>query len=75
MTEPYLAGFPTVPCTICTKPTDMTGTKLCNPCWELKQRVENHATRLLADPVAAPKVRALLEKALETKPATPPEAA
>jgi len=75
MAEQYLAGWPTTPCEICTAPTDNLGTKLCNPCWTLRQYVENHATHLLADPKAAPHVRALLERALATKVEPPTEAA
>ncbi len=30
-----------VPCTLCAAPTDYTGTKLCNRCWELNTRVRN----------------------------------
>lgn len=73
MAEQYLAGYPTVPCTICAKPTPMLGTKLCDPCWQLKQRLEGHATTLLRDPKTAPAARALLEQVLKTKP-TKPEA-
>lgn len=29
-----------VPCGLCGKPTPMLGTKRCNPCWELEQRVK-----------------------------------
>ena len=30
----------TVDCTICGNKTTMTGTKLCDRCWELKSRIE-----------------------------------
>jgi hypothetical protein len=30
----------TVDCTICGDKTTMTGTKLCDRCWELKTRIE-----------------------------------
>ena len=30
----------TVPCRICSTPTEMTGTKLCNPCWEMEKGIE-----------------------------------
>ncbi len=63
-----IVGFPSVPCSICGKPTSATAIAKCGPCWELWQRVENHATRLLTDPKSAPQVRALLETALQTKP-------
>lgn len=71
MAEKYLAGFPTVPCTVCSKPTPMLGTKLCQPCWELKQRLENYVPILMADAAARPKVVALLEQALKPKPVEP----
>lgn len=29
-----------IPCTMCSKPTHMLGTKLCDGCWELKRRIE-----------------------------------
>jgi len=51
-----------VPCGICTTPTRMLGTKRCDGCWELEQRLEYHATRLLANPASAPQMRALLVK-------------
>ena len=31
----------TVPCTICTKPTHSTGTKLCDRCWEMDRAYES----------------------------------
>jgi hypothetical protein len=31
---------PTVPCKICDEPTRMTGTKLCDGCWEVTHRIE-----------------------------------
>jgi len=67
-----VVGFPTVPCSICTKPTDMTALALCGPCWELKQRLENYAPMLMRRPEARAAVVALLERALDTKfePAT-----
>lgn len=74
MAESYLAEFPTKPCAWCSKPTALILIGLCPSCFELRQRVQNHATRLLADPKAAPHIRALLETALLTKP-EPPEAA
>lgn len=64
MAEKYLAGFPTVPCEICTKPTDMLGTKLCDPCWQLKQRLENYLPLLLANPEASLNARRLVLGAL-----------
>jgi hypothetical protein len=39
----------TVPCMLCGRPTAMTGTKRCDPCWELERRVK-------MDPVIAHKV-------------------
>lgn len=30
----------TVPCELCGKPTTMTGTKRCDPCWELERRIK-----------------------------------
>jgi hypothetical protein len=74
MAEQYLAGHPTTPCSICGKPTPQIAVALCTSCWCLRQYVENHATTLLrSNAAAAPKVRELLIKALETKP-EPPEA-
>lgn len=73
--RPIIQGHPTVACIICTKPTPMLGTKLCDQCWELRNRVECYATRLLKDPKAAPQVRALLEDALKTQVQPPTEAA
>ena len=61
MAEKYLAGYPTVPCA---KPTSMTGTKLCDPCWQLKQRLENYLPLLLANPDAARNARRLVLKSL-----------
>ena len=31
----------TVPCRLCSTPTPMLGTKLCDRCWELEHRVES----------------------------------
>lgn len=31
---------PTVPCRLCSSPTPMLGTKLCDRCWELEHRIE-----------------------------------
>jgi hypothetical protein len=30
-----------VPCTYCREPTPMTGTKLCNRCWEVDRSLED----------------------------------
>ena len=30
----------TVPCKYCSTPTPMTGTELCESCWELERRIE-----------------------------------
>lgn len=30
-----------IPCRLCTKPTRMLGTKLCNGCWELETRIHS----------------------------------
>jgi hypothetical protein len=32
-------GTPTVPCDLCGEPTFMTGTRRCDPCWELERRI------------------------------------
>ena len=32
----------TVPCELCGTQTDYTGTKLCNPCWELNRRIRSN---------------------------------
>lgn len=37
----------TVPCRICGNQTPMTGTKLCDRCWELKKRI--HADPAIAE--------------------------
>lgn len=74
MAEQYLACFPVVPCELCGKNAP-PGVRLCSPCWELRQRVQGHATTLLRDPKTAPKVRELLEAALSAKPEPTPEAA
>lgn len=63
MAEKYLAGFPTVPCELCDKPTDQVHLKLCVPCWNLRQIVRGHAANLLADPKTAPRVHALFASA------------
>lgn len=39
----------TVSCELCGSPTDMTGTKRCNRCWELEKRIQ-------ADPELAQKI-------------------
>ena len=41
----------TVPCRVCGDPTEMRGTKLCDRCWELKNRIRaapELARRILA---------------------------
>jgi hypothetical protein len=43
---------PTVPCRLCGTPTPMTGTKLCNSCWELETRIQGDpymARKILVD--------------------------
>lgn len=45
----------TVPCKYCTRVTRMTGTRMCNNCWELE-------TRMLADPASARKILEAIEK-------------
>lgn len=32
---------PTVPCRICSKPTPMLGTKLCDRCWQLESAIRH----------------------------------
>lgn len=74
MAEQYLAGHPTVPCTICTRPTAYLGTKLCDGCWHVNRVLAVMVPELLKKPEAAANVRALLEQALKgPPPATPPE--
>lgn len=51
--------IPTVPCRLCSKPTMMLGTRLCDPCWELETRIES-------DPELARKILAVMNK--EKKP-------
>lgn len=41
-----------VPCKWCAAPTDMTGTKMCDRCWELERRIRHDpdlARRMLAE--------------------------
>lgn len=45
----------TIPCKLCGRLTPMLGTRLCNPCWELKHRV-------LANPELAKKIIAEADK-------------
>lgn len=33
---------PTVPCLLCGQPTTMIFTKLCDPCWELSNRIRKN---------------------------------
>lgn len=40
---------PTVPCGICGTPTAMTGTKRCDPCWEME-------TKIVQNPILARKI-------------------
>ena len=68
MARPYLAEFPTVPCAICTTPTAMLGTKLCDPCWHTQQNLRTHVRKVLGNPKTAPAMRALLEEVLTEKP-------
>jgi len=49
----------TVPCTLCGAKTHMTGTRLCDRCWELRKRIE-------ADPELAQKI---LNETRRSKPA------
>lgn len=44
----------TVPCKYCDRITRMTGTRMCNNCWELE-------TRMLADPVTTRKILDAIE--------------
>lgn len=44
-------GRPLVPCKWCCTPTAMTGTKMCDGCWELERRISANpelARRILA---------------------------
>lgn len=52
MTSRFFPGTPTVPCRLCDDETDMTGTKLCDRCWELERR--------LPDALKYPKFRKLV---------------
>lgn len=54
MSITHPANRPTVPCGLCGTPTAMTGTKRCDPCWELERRVK-------MDPVIAHKVLSELQ--------------
>lgn len=46
---------PTVACRICSNPTPMLGTKLCDRCWELEKRIH-------ADPELAQRILEGLKK-------------
>lgn len=48
----------TIPCRICSEPTPMLGTKLCNRCWELEGRIRR-------DPEIARGILAALDKEKE----------
>jgi hypothetical protein len=50
----------TVPCGICGKETDFTGTERCNNCWELELRIS-------MDPVSAGKILTEFKKTQKTK--------
>jgi hypothetical protein len=54
----YNPGPPTVPCSLCTEPTEKTETKVCDRCWELKWRIRSApelARKVLAALDAEPK--------------------
>lgn len=34
----------TVPCQFCGRPTPMTGTKMCDNCWEVDRRIDDFVT-------------------------------
>lgn len=58
----------TVPCRICTKPTPMLGTKLCDPCWELNSRLYRAALLMRSEDTGVrERVAAMLRRALEGK--------
>lgn len=42
--EAQMEGQEKVPCKYCGKPTPMTGTELCDPCWEVESKVEYFLT-------------------------------
>jgi hypothetical protein len=52
----------TVPCKTCGKPTAMTGTKLCDGCWEVESRLESYVRN------GGDNAKAILERAIEGKP-------
>jgi hypothetical protein len=38
-------GEVVVDCLICSEPTNMAGTRRCDPCWELETRIRNSPAR------------------------------
>jgi hypothetical protein len=66
---------PSAPCALCSRATSQLTDAHCAQCWALRQVLTAYVPLLLADPEAAPKVRALLERALATKPEPPTEGA
>jgi hypothetical protein len=66
-----VVGFPTCSCELCGKPTDLLDLKLCQQCWQFRGFVLGYLQHLLANPLAAPKVRELLGQALNPPPAEP----
>ena len=53
----------TVPCTFCDEPTRMTGTKLCDHCYEASKRLP----RFISYPKGLAHVLSLLPQSAETK--------
>lgn len=50
-------NFETCPCTNCSQPTRMTGTQLCDACWELDRRHPGTVKRAEAEQESAGKYR------------------
>ena len=55
----------TIPCTDCARPTIYTGTKLCDPCWEARNRLPGMAKTLDAWKARAEKAEAALNSSLK----------
>jgi hypothetical protein len=54
-------GMLVCPCELCDTPTQMTGTKRCNRCWELESRIER-------DPQLAQKILDRINGVVHTEP-------
>jgi hypothetical protein len=62
--EPATVVGPSVPCQLCSRLSSQLIDHHCAQCWALRQLLVGYVPLLLADPLVAPKARAMLEKAL-----------